>query len=194
MSSCRSFKTDLVASNLETDFVEPIYREFFGDLYNSCSSVVTGSLAQHAGVDRIIALQNGKTCAVDEKVRYADYGDILLEWKSTDSKGKIRKGWARDSDKVCDYICYIIRPTSVAYMIPFMPLLQFTQRHGEWLYSAATGSQKGYRVSQATTQEWDQEWTTESVCMPLEDLVRGLATVSKVEFNQHDPYQLTIKG
>jgi len=190
--NARSFKNDLVASNLELDFVQPIYRNFFGDLYNGCSSVIEGDLAQLSGIDRVVNLHNGKSYTVDEKVRYADYGDILLEWKSTDTRGRTRKGWARDSDKTCDYICYIIKPTSVAYMIPFMPLLQFTQKWEKWLYSAAKGNQQGYRASHATTQQWGQEWTTESVCMPLEDLVRGLATVSKIEFNQHDTYQLTV--
>jgi hypothetical protein len=95
-----------------------IYRRAFPDL-RAAVSVCDDGWGQRGGIDRVLTLVSGKTLWVDEKVRYTDYPDILLEYWS-DKERRVR-GWVA-KDLACDYIAYAFIPSQTCYLLPFQPL------------------------------------------------------------------------
>ena len=107
--------------------------KFWNDLYETAfpdiltmASMRDDGWAQRAGIDRSITLKSGKTLWIDEKVRYVDYGDILLEYYS-DYENKTL-GWAV-KDLASDYIAYAIVPKFIAYLFPFQDLKRAARKN-----------------------------------------------------------------
>lgn len=141
------FQTSLAASHAASD--NPIwlhvYRQFFPDMLASVDHRDDGE-HQRAGIDRSITLANSKQILIDEKVRYKDYGDILLEYISVDRTNA--PGWVCKPIR-CDYIAYAILPRGKAYLLPVLPLQRAWRAKGNlWLetYGTRPASNKGYKT------------------------------------------------
>ena len=78
--------------------------------------VPKGDPRQHLGIDRIITLRNGSKISIEEKLRYEDYPDFVLEiWSDEEN---LVKGWTR-KDLCCDYINFATIPTRTCTILPW---------------------------------------------------------------------------
>ena len=121
------------------------YRQFFPHM-QACIDHRADGDHQRAGIDRSIVMENSKQILVDEKVRYKDYGDILLEYVSVDTTGA--PGWVC-KPLLCDYIAYAILPRGKAYLLPVIPLQRAWGERGQiWLvrYGTLPAQNKGYKT------------------------------------------------
>ena len=114
----------------DAEWWDAVYRQAFPAL--SCHMSVRGDgWAQRGGIDRVITLNSGKTLTVDEKVRYSEYDDILLERWSNEAK-KV-PGWVQ-KDLACDYIAYAFVNSQRCYLLPFPQLRLAWLRNGrDWI-------------------------------------------------------------
>lgn len=160
-----------------------VYRAAFPDLA-TMTSVRQDGWAQRGGVDRVLTLACGKTLTVDEKVRYKDYGDILLEfwsvWRGRYPAGKGEKpGWVA-LDLACDYIAYAIVPTQRCFLLPSQTLRRvWRQRHREWVEAGKRGG-AGFYVSIAENRDYQ----TISICVPEEQLLAALRDAMIVHWDE----------
>jgi hypothetical protein len=144
-----------------------VYREAFPDLESSVC-VRDDGWAQRGGIDRVLTLASGRTITIDEKVRDADWPDILLEyWSDRDRK---TKGWVC-KDLACDYIAYAFIPSQTCYLLPFLTLRRvWRQNHKEWVskYQKIKAQNPGY--------------VTVSVAVPTEILMSSLSDAMLVRW------------
>lgn len=147
-------------------------------------SVRDDGWAQRGGIDRVLTLASGKTLTVDEKVRYKDYGDVLLEfwsvWRGSypDGKGE-KRGWVAQ-DLSCDFIAYAIVPTQRCVLMPFQTLRRAWRRnYREWV-DFGKREVRGYYISVAANRDYQ----TISVCVPEEDLLSALRDAMVVTWEE----------
>jgi len=153
---------------------EPVYRKAFPS-FHSMMSVRSDGWAQRGGIDRVVQLKSGKTVLIDEKVRSKSYGDILLErWSSKERK---TKGWIQ-KDLATDYIAYAFVPDQRCYMLPFLSLRKAWILKGRAWIASAENSRNGYRIVLAK----NHGYTTESVAVPIPDLLAALAEAQIVNW------------
>ena len=147
-------------------FWEDIYRRAFGD-FVSCSRNGAGNVAQSLGIDRWVHLSSGKTLLVDEKKRdRTDTSDVALEFLSNDRTGAL--GWI-EKDLQIDFLAYGFIPLRVAYLFPWATLRRAWRARGE-------GWKKQYRIIKAN----NPGYSTHSVCVPTDVLLRTLADAMRV--------------
>ena len=149
---------------------EHIYRQAFPS-FESMQDIKNDGWAQRAGIDRRIHLADGNTIDVDEKVRYKDYGDILLEvWSDFDRK---EPGWIQKPLPI-DYLAYAVAPSATVYLFPFQ-LLQHTFRknRSDWKRAVDEG-RPGYDAKKALNESRGRRWTTTSLVLPLDDLLAAM--------------------
>jgi hypothetical protein len=143
--------------------------------FHSMVSVRSDGWAQRGGIDRVITLKSGKTLAVDEKVRYASYGDIALErWSD---QAKRTPGWVQ-KDLACDFIAYAFVPDCRCYLLPFISLRAAWQRFGRDWIAQAEARQGGFRVVQAR----NPSYVTESIAVPIPQLLSAIQAAQIVEW------------
>lgn len=142
-----SFSESLALAAAQTD--SPIWERAYKRLFHNFSnmtSVRSDGWAQRGGIDRVVTLASGKTLTIDEKVRYKDYGDILLEYWSSEERRVL--GWVA-KDLACDYIAYAIIPSSKCYLLPFQPLRSAWRDNAkEWVgkYKRIEAENAGYKT------------------------------------------------
>jgi hypothetical protein len=144
---CHDFQEDLKFSELEEEapFLNAFYHTHFPYLVK-IEKVIDESL-QKRGVDKIFHTRSGRKIFVDEKARRKEYGDILLE-EFSDWKGK-KPGWCY-SDKITDYISYVIVPKKIVTMVPFLLMQSFFVLNYDALiklYGRRFSFNKGYETS-----------------------------------------------
>lgn len=166
-----SFSASLAKSHAQEDaeWWPRVYRAAFPSLV-TMASVRQDGWAQRGGIDRVLPLASGKTLSVDEKVRYKDYGDVLLEYWSVYRNGKGEDpGWVA-KDLACDYIAYAWVPTERCLLLPFQELRRVWRTHcREWVALAERGSRGFCRVSAENGR-----YQTISVCVPQEILMDAI--------------------
>ena len=111
------------------DFWQEVYRNLFPKheafIRHSCDGD-----HQRLGIDTTVIMENSKTFTIDEKIRYKDYRDILLEEYSDVDRNVA--GWVV-KPLLCDYILFAILPAGKAYLLPTRQLQQAWRTHGqEW--------------------------------------------------------------
>lgn len=157
-----------------------VYRAAFPSL-TAMVSVRQDGWAQRGGIDRVLTLGSGKTLSVDEKVRYKDYGDVLLEFWSSyrgeypQGRGD-QPGWVA-KDLACDYIAYAWVPTERCLLLPFQELRRAWRSHRRDWVSAARKDAMGFSIARAKNRGYE----TVSVCVPenaLRDAIRDAMLVS----------------
>lgn len=151
---------------------EKIYKQLFPDM----AALVCHprhEYWQEAGIDWSIILKSSKQIKVDEKIRYEDYGDILLEYVSNDKTGDL--GWVA-KPLLCDIIVYIVKPPNKMCKVFLLNVLQLQaawMRYGEdWKikYGIKRAENKGY-------------WTL-NVAVPVKELYQSMAKICYMEFTQ----------
>lgn len=139
------FYSSLAKSHAQADapWWVDVYRKAFADL-QSAVCVRRDGWAQRGGIDRVLTLGSGKTYQVDEKVRYEDYPDILLEIWSDEAQRK--RGWIQ-KELSCDFIAYAFVQSETCYLLPFQTLRRAWLQHGqEWVrkYRRVEAQNVGY--------------------------------------------------
>ena len=169
MSIIHSFNESLEQANevANESWWEDIYRQYFPH-FLAMSSPIEDGWGQRAGIDRIILLKSGKQIKIDEKVRYTDYGDILIEYWS-DKEHKV-PGWGvRELD--CDYIAYAVLPTKTCFMLPF-----------DHLQAAVYDNAESWVNQYGGKQAVNQNHTTESMTVPIDILYEAMNKASRVRW------------
>ena len=120
----------LSQSYSEADWWLNLYRKAFPSLV-SAVSVRNDGWAQRGGIDRVLTLACGRVFTVDEKIRTADWPDILLEQWSDEARRV--PGWIQ-KPLACDFIAYAFAPSHRCYLLPVVPLQRAWRQKGKfWL-------------------------------------------------------------
>ena len=171
MSAVHDFTESLAASHRASDLPiwEEIYRKSFPDFLAMADHRQDGE-HQRAGIDRSVILSNSKQVLIDEKIRYKDYGDILLEYVSNDRFNS--PGWVCKPLRA-DYIAYAIVPAGRCYLLPVIQLQIAWARHGDlWKHE--------FRNVPAH----NNGYTTHSVAVPPERLFPAIGGALRVSFDK----------
>lgn len=120
----------LSQSYSEADWWLDLYRRAFPSLV-SAISVHDDGWAQRGGIDRVLTLACGRTYTVDEKVRTADWPDILPEQWSDEARRV--PGWVQ-KPLACDFIAYAFAPSRRCFLLPVAPLQRAWRMNGRaWI-------------------------------------------------------------
>lgn len=167
-SQPHDFASSLAMSNEHADagWWVDLYRKAFPTLV-SAVSVRNDGWAQRGGIDRILTLACGRVYTVDEKVRAADWPDILLEQWSDEERRK--PGWVQ-KPLACDFIAYAFAPSRRCYLLPVALLQRAWRLHGrQWIEDH--GQRRALNVGYVTT----------SVPVPLGELAQAMLQAMLVE-------------
>jgi len=145
---------------------ERIYRKAFPDFVGMQTYREDG-FWQRQGVDRGVLLKTSKQLLIDEKVRTKDYGDILLEYLSSEEHET--PGWICKPLQ-CDYIAYLIEPASRCYLLPTIQLQSAWNEFGEqWI--------RDYKRIEAK----NETYTTISCAVPAKVLFPAIGKQLRVQ-------------
>jgi len=142
-----NFKDSLALSHKAEDL--KVWAEVYKKAFPEAIKMVTyrqDGFWQREGIDRGIVLSTTKQLFIDEKIRFKDYGDILLEYVSSDKTGA--KGWVCKPLRA-DYIAYLIAPSGVCHLLPVIQMQNAWLKHGtEWLnkYRKIVAKNDGYNT------------------------------------------------
>lgn len=127
----------------------PVWGEVYKRAFPNMVELVTyrqDGFWQREGIDRGVILSNTKQIFIDEKIRGKSYGDILLEYISSDKNNSA--GWVCKPLRA-DYIAYLIAPTGICHLLPVPQLQSAWQKHGEkWKkeYQPIIAKNEGYNT------------------------------------------------
>jgi len=116
--------------------------------------------AQRRGIDRFVALKNGRVLRIDEKKRSKDYPDMLLEHISQDAQD--RPGWM-EKDLDIDYLAYAFMPSHRCYLWDWLLLKR------AWNHCKLDWLQRFPRV-----EAKNATYTTISVAVPIKELAKNV--------------------
>ena len=149
-------------------FWEEIYQQAFPGFHAQVCHPCGSTWGQLSGRDRTIHLRDGAEIVIDEKIRYQDYGDILLEFMAV--KERQEPGWVA-LDLAADFLAYTVLPSGVCYLLPVPLLRRAWQMYGEqWkkLYGVRETKNHGF--------------TTQSCPVPKKELFKALVAAMRVTF------------
>jgi hypothetical protein len=145
-----------------------VYKKAFVD-FESMIDLRADGEHQRAGIDRMVVLSSGSYFYIDEKIRFKNYGDILLEYWSNQER-KI-PGWVCKPLR-CHYIAYAIAPAGVCYLLPVIQLQAAWRKHGaEWIGT-------GYRI-----KAQNDGWTTISTAVAPDKLFAAIGSEHRIRFD-----------
>lgn len=168
-----SFDASLKRSHAASDL--PCWKQIYERAFPALVAIVDhrqdGDHQRH-GIDRSLTLDNSKQILIDEKIRYRDYGDILLEYWS--NREREIRGWVC-KPLLCDYICYAVAPTGRAYLLPVPQLQMAWDIHGgAWCH----------RFKQVSAL--NDGYTTVSCPVPPRILFAAIGDCLRVQFDPID--------
>jgi hypothetical protein len=117
---------------------------------------------QIAGIDRVIYLKNNKSITIDEKVRYVNYPDILIEEYSDMDRGAM--GWI-EKPLTIDFVAYHIIPAKKIYLLDFR-LLQRVWRKNKAKWKKLYQSKKAHNISSNGKEYCSLSWP-----IPIDELL-----------------------
>ena len=176
MSAVHNFRESLAVADYQANapWWEEVYRRAFVD-FKAMHRVTEDGWAQRGGIDRQVILSGGRIVRVEEKVRYEDYPDILLEYWSNYERRT--EGWASKALAV-DYIAYAFVPSQRCYMFPADLLRRVFRENGrEWIV-AGRERRGGFREVKAK----NVGYTTYNVAVPIHILMKKLSESIVVEW------------
>lgn len=144
-----------------------IYRQAFPDL-QACIDHRQDGEHQRAGIDRSLTLRNSKQVLIDEKVRWAAYRDIALEYWS--DRARRVPGWVCKPLRA-DFICYAVAPLGRAYLLPVPQLQSAWSANGDKWISAYP-----------TVEAQNRGYVTVSCAVPVEVLFKAIGQCLRVTF------------
>lgn len=180
------FDEQLAYSHGQSDapYWQQVYRRAFPDMETYIDLRHDG-WHQRAGRDRAIVLKSGRMIYIDEKVRGADYDDLLIEvWSRYPKSGSqpyppipagAVPGWGAEP-KDCDFLAYAFELSQVCYLLPFLGIRAAWEKHGAMWRGKATSREGGFRWVLARNRTYN----TISVAVPtkiLQDCVNDALTV-----------------
>lgn len=118
-----SFHADLAFSNSKNDMWLRLYKQAFPD-FKGIVRIDGDCVAQRQGIDCVIALANGNTVTVDEKLVRSDSDAFFIEWQAHGMPG-----WA-EKKLSCDYIAYGFAPSEKAFLFPYQQFKRAWAKHG----------------------------------------------------------------
>lgn len=128
---------------------------------------------QQRGVDKLLQYPEGSPMAdiaIDEKIRYTLYPDILLEEYADYEKRT--PGWLTKDGMLCDYIAYIFREEKLIYLLPYRDLRDSWEgNHEQWI------AKYGRRFGE-TKRNGEVIYRTSNVPVPLAEL--GVESLSSL--------------
>lgn len=170
MNAIHDFNDSLEASHNASDL--PIWKQIYERAFPNFLAMIDhreDGEHQRAGIDRSVILSNSKQILIDEKIRYKDYGDILLEYVSVDKTGA--PGWVCKPQRA-DYIAYAIAPSGICYLLPVIQLqLAWQKKSSQWL------SLYGTRKAQNNT------YNTLNCPVPVHVLFQAIGSTLRVKFD-----------
>lgn len=164
-----NFADSLAASHAVSDL--PLWAEVYGKAFPGGVMIDHRQDGEHqrAGVDRSIVMPNSKQLLVDEKARFKDYGDILLEYWS-DERRKT-PGWVCKPLRA-DYIAYAVVPRGWCYLLPVQQLQSAWRKYGDrWAseFERIEAKNNGY--------------VTVSVGVPINALFAAIGQQLRIQFS-----------
>lgn len=152
---------------------EALYRKAFPDFQAMHEHSGFGD-HQRAGIDRSITLTSGKQYLVEEKIRFAPYNDILLEYECGS-----RPGWVC-KQLLADYVAYMVPLRGRAYLLPV------AQMQSAWLRNADLWI-KDYALPPVWSHRNGRKWATLNAAVPADTLFRAIGQCFRHEFT---PFKL----
>lgn len=160
------------ANSIDDSFWLEIYKKHFRD-FSAMVSHSGDGYWQRLGIDRTIVLKTGQIFYVDEKIRYTEYNDILLEiWSSLEDR---IEGWI-EKDLLADYIAYAFKKSGRCYFLPVIPLKKVWRDNGEKWFDI-------YPKPEAVNSQYGRKWTTTSIAIPIDVLFTAIMNSYKIEPN-----------
>lgn len=159
MNAAHNFKNDLAFSHdLEgADFWRQAYEYFFPGSVAVIRHSGDGD-HQRAGIDTSVVMPNSKIFTVDEKLRRADYGDILLEEFSDRRRGV--PGWICKA-LLADFVLYATPRR--AFLLPVLQLQSAWATHGE-TWKATRSAVVARNRDPSTGRTWESvSWAVKPV-------------------------------
>lgn len=172
-----SFSESLKKSHESEDypFWEEIYKKAFNGFASMTSHRKNGEW-QRLGIDRTILLESGKSFLIDEKIRFTEYNDILLEIYSDVDRAVL--GWVQ-KPLYADYIAYAFAVSGRCYFLPVPQLQESWRKNGHaW--------EKDFFCPLAKNFQNGSTWTTKSCAVPVNTLFKAIGECLRVQFT---PFQ-----
>lgn len=157
MSNPRDFHADLEHSTDYSDILDSLYKELASSVVEI--ETITDLEEQKKWIDKKIRTMTWYF-TLDEKIRYHDYGDILIEVRSNFER-KIR-GWTIDPKKESTYIVYYFVPTDKVIIINYEQLHKATLNNlrDNWIWR--------FPYQDAKTSYWNgRYYTTRNMAIPI---------------------------
>lgn len=169
-----SFEENLNWSQKEEHepFWDAVYRKALPGLvrHKKCDDL----RQQKAGVDRHLFLKNGTILKVQEKLRPTEWGDILLEYISVDTRDI--PGWMC-LDLTIDFIAYAFLSSRRVYFLPWHTLRRaWSQNENQWK-KWGQSKQNGFSIVPGK----NPGYTTWSVAVPIPRLFEALNHAAVVQ-------------
>lgn len=124
---------------------------------------------QAKGVDRVIHIGD-RRITVDEKLRGRDFGDICLEYLSSQEKNV--PGWVCDPKCEADFLAYGIEPTQ------HVTFIHFSLLRAAWAQHGANWINKYQNIKAHNIGKRGERYTTLSVGVPRMVLLRAIIEVN----------------
>lgn len=116
------------------EFLDNLYQRIWpdADIQRITGKGILDIQLQKAGIDLVLRLNGiGMDYYLDEKIRFEDYGDILLE-EYSNWEEKI-PGWLKENKRI-DLLPYVIWPRRQVYILPYPMLrLAYLANEQSWL-------------------------------------------------------------
>jgi hypothetical protein len=137
----------------------------------------TDLATQFEGVDKWFYCGNPRPYRIEEKFRYDDYGDLLLEDYSNYATKS--PGWTRDTQKTTEFLAYIIVPNKALWMLRYPALRQYFLTNYDRLYERyVKGSKTGdYKWGKTKDDNGHLLFQTANIPVPIKEFPKNwLAT------------------
>lgn len=149
---------------------EQVYRQAFPNFV--CFMPIVGDCdLQRKGSDRAVALTKGPLLHFDEKMRFGEYDDILLEYESNDRTHA--PGWI-EKDLEIHYITYAFMTTGVVYFFPWALLRRTWKHHKQQWMQDAREERNGFAIIPGR----NETYTTWNVAVPIPTLISAIAATA----------------
>ena len=150
-------------------FWQEAYRAAFPDLRSILDNARDNG-AQRCGVDRLVVLRSTQVIRIDEKARFEDFGDMLIEIGHVHNRGSRSPGWI-EKDLTIDFLAYGVVPARRCYLFPWPLLRAAWVKHGESWKDRARAREQGYRVVKAH----NRHWVTYNITLPMDHVRSAVA-------------------
>jgi len=131
-------------------------------------STCNDSIKQKLGVDKI--LSNGeKSVYIEEKIRYRNYGDILIELIGDNRyylKRRDALGWSL-RDNMTDILVYYYQDTNTGYILSWKKFQRMVFRNLPIWFDYAKKNKNGFALKKTYNDYKGNQWYSLNLAIPL---------------------------